>query len=495
MDSVLLTPKEMASADRATIDAGTPGIVLMERAGAAVAAAVRRRLPKGGGVIVLAGPGNNGGDGFVAARLLRRDGYRVTAALYGDRARIVADAKLAIDRYGGPLVAADPTEFAGADLIVDALFGAGLHLPLAPAALALIRAANDSGIPVLAVDLPSGIDGAGGMNAEAAIIAAETVTFFRLKPAHVLLPGRINCGTVTLVDIGISPSAISRAALKTRLNRPDLWLDQLPRPRVDGHKYDRGHLLVIAGAPGMGGAARLAAGAALRMGAGLVTIGAPAASLAENAAQLNAIMLRQVDSSVDLVRLLGDRRINSIVLGPGLGAEESTARLVEGVILAATPAVLDADALSAFARQPARLIDRLDRSAGTVLTPHAGEFARLFPEYDGLSVSKLEKARKAAQRCRAVIVLKGADTVVAAPDGLAAIADNAPPSLATAGAGDVLAGMIGGLMAEGMPAFQAATAAVWVHGEAAKAAGIGLTAEDLAPRIPAVLARLLQQTA
>lgn len=476
----------MAEADAMAIAAGTPGIVLMEAAGAAVASAARR-MWAGGPVVVLAGPGNNGGDGWVAARLLRGAGYRVTVALLGDRQLIRGDAALAARAFEGVVVPATPTAFDGAGLVIDALFGAGVRLPLSTEAEALVEAANVSDARVLAVDLPSGVDGDSGAVEGAAIAADETVTFFRLKPGHLLLPGRLHCGKVSIADIGIGEGVLTAIAPKTFRNRPAMWLPDWPRAQPSGHKYDRGHTVVLSGGASATGAARLAAGAALRIGSGLVTIASPAAAAVVNAAQLTAVMLREADDPDALRVLLEDRRFNAVVVGPGLGVGEETARKAEVAMGGERTVVLDADGLTSFADEPGRLFKAIARHAkgGTILTPHDGEFARLFPD---LAVgSRLARARAGAERTGAVLLLKGADTVVAAPDGRATIADNAPSTLATAGAGDVLSGIIAGLAAQGMPLFEAASAAVWVHGEAAAACGPGLTADDLPPAIPAVL--------
>jgi hydroxyethylthiazole kinase-like uncharacterized protein yjeF len=485
----LLSPAEMSAADAFAIASGTPGSVLMENAGAAVAAAARR-LWAGGRIVVLVGPGNNGGDGWVAARILRDAGYRVTVALHGDRDRIGGDAAEAAAAFDGIVVPASPAVFDGVGLIVDALYGAGVRLPLSAEAAALVEAVNASGSVALAVDLPSGVEGGGGSIAGSAVKADQTVTFFRLKPGHLLLPGRLHCGKVHVVDIGIGDDALLGIAPQTFRNRPALWLPEWRRPDPAGHKYGRGHVVVVAGSGSATGAARLAAASALRIGAGLVTVASPSSALAANAAHLTAIMLREVEGAEALRALLEDRRFNAVVAGPGLGVGEETARLVEAALAGERTVVIDADGLTSFARGPERLFEAIAaRPPGsTFVTPHDGEFVLLFP--DLAQGSRLARARAAAERSGAIVLLKGADSVVAAPDGRASIADNAPPTLATAGAGDVLSGMIAGSAAQGMSGFEAASAAVWIHGEAAAAFGAGLTAEDLPEMIPAVLDRL-----
>ncbi len=492
----LLTNDQMAEADRRTIAGGMPGIVLMENAGRAVAdaAAAMAKRPR---IAVVAGPGNNGGDGFVAARLLAEHGFAVRVLLLGERARLKGDAGVAATRWTGQTVAATPDAIGGCDLIVDALFGAGLDRPVEGLPRALIEAINAAGVPVLAVDLPSGINGTSGQVMGVAVKAARTVTFFRRKVGHMLLPGRSHCGAIEVAAIGIPDSVLEAIAPTTFVNRPALWRAAFPVPAIDGHKYARGHAVVVSGGLSTTGAARLAARAALRAGAGLVTLASPREALAVNAAASLAVMVRAVDSPVDLADFLADKRRNAVVLGPGSGVGPAMRECVCAALASEAAVVLDADALTSFADEPAALDGAIaqHRGAGVVLTPHDGEFARLFKSIyeDTHIIAKLEKTRAAARQSGAVALLKGPDTVVAAPDGRASIADNAPPTLATAGSGDVLAGTIAGLMAQHMPAFEAASAAVWLHGEAARAFGPGLIAEDLPEMLPAVLRAVLDE--
>ena len=496
----LLTPTEMAEADARTIASGIPGRVLMENAGRAVADAVAHRWPVGTRVLVLAGPGNNGGDGFVAARILKERGFLVRIALLGEKGRLTGDAAEAAARWTGAIETAAPALMMQAlrdvTVVIDALFGAGLARPLEGAAAALVDLVNASARPVVAVDLPSGIDGRTGRILGTAVRADMSVTFFRMKPGHLLLPGRSRCGRVLLADIGIRPNVLAAIAPKTTCDRPPLWRDHLVAPSLDGHKYARGHAVVVSGDRLHTGAARLAATAALRSGAGLVTLASPPDALAVNAAHLTAIMLASMAGPDDLAAILADTRRNALVLGPAAGVGQGTAALI-AVALAASPAVvLDADALTTAAADPESVFAAVRaRSAPVVLTPHEGEFARLFPDLDARVTDrpKTERAAAAAARSGAVVLLKGPDTVVAAPDGRVTIADNAPPDLATAGSGDVLAGIVGGLLARGLPGFEAAAAAVWLHGEAGRRAGPGLVAEDLAPELRPTLAALYEE--
>jgi len=491
----LLSSAEMAEADRETIAGGVPGIQLMERAGKAVADAVLARFPAGSRTIVVAGPGNNGGDGFVAARLLAERGYRVEVLLVGEAARLKGDAALAANAWTGPIAAADPAALGGAQVVIDALFGAGLDRPVEGLPRAMIESMNAQRAPVVAVDLPSGINGTSGAVMGAAVKATQTMTFFRKKPGHVLLPGRLYCGETSIAEIGILDSVLAHIAPQTFENIPALWRSHFPVPRDAGHKFDRGHAVVASGPSWSTGAARLAARGALRAGAGLVTIASPREALAVNVATNLAVMVRPVDGAGELTKFLGDRRLNAFVIGPGVGISDETCDLVLAGLSGERAVVLDADAITSFSGRPKRLREALHRRRdhATILTPHEGEFSRYFGALDERTKvgSKLERARLAAQVVETVVLLKGADTVVAAPDGRAAIAANAPPYLATAGAGDVLTGMAAGLLAQGMPAFEAAAAAVWLHGEAAVSFGPGLISEDLPEVLPRVYRALL----
>ncbi|WP_198018923.1 NAD(P)H-hydrate dehydratase [Azorhizobium doebereinerae] len=489
----LLDPQEMGRADRLAVEWGTAGIVLMDRAGAAVADVVARR-PLSTRITILCGPGNNGGDGFVAARVLAQRGYRVRLALLGQRERLAGDAALAAARWTGPVEEAAACELGDADLIVDALFGAGLARDLDGAARALVERIAASGKPIIAVDLPSGIDGATGAVRGAAAQAVETVTFFRRKPGHLLLPGRALCGKVRVADIGIPEAVLGEIRPATSVNGPGLWRAAFPIPSATGHKYARGHAVVVSGGPWTAGAARLCARGCLRAGAGLVTVAAPEAALPLHAASYAALMIRPGGTPEELAHLLEDARLSTVVLGPGLGVGEETRALATAAAGPGRAVVLDADALTSFAGDPKALAALIATARGAVVTPHEGEFARLF-EGSGLipaGADKLRRARAAAQALGGVVILKGADTVVAAPDGRAAIAENAPPYLATAGAGDVLAGLAGGLLAQGMAPYEAAAAAVWLHGEAARVAGPGLIADDLPEALPKVYATLFE---
>ncbi len=486
----LLTTEEMARADRLAVAAGVESLALMENAGRAVAAEAGQMLGRGARVSVICGPGNNGGDGFVAARHLQESGFDVAVALLGPRDALKGDAAAVARRWTGRV---DPLEFAsweGVQLIIDALFGAGLARPLDGTAATTVEAINQSGAPVLAIDVPSGLDGSTGETAGPVVHATRTVTFFRRKPGHLLMPGRILCGDVRVADIGIPAKVLDEINPLTWANDAPLWQPFFPHPSPLGHKYDRGHALVVSGPMEHTGAARMAARGALRIGAGLVTVASPLDALYVNAAHLTAIMLLPFEGAEGLSQILADTRKNAVLLGPALGVGEDTCALVEAALASGAATVLDADALTSFAEDASALaraiIELPDRPV--VMTPHEGEFHRLFPDLS--EGSKLARAREAAAHMGAVVVLKGPDTVVASPDGRAAINEDAPAWLATAGAGDVLGGFVVGLLAQGMPAFEAACAAVWLHGATAASIGQGLIAEDLPERLPDVLRRL-----
>ncbi len=454
----LLTPDEMAQADRAAAALGWPVAQLMENAGRAVARAVRARFAPCR-TLVLCGPGNNGGDGVAAARHLQAAGWPVAVAELGA-------SRWPWDGVRAPF---SPEAAARAGLVIDAVFGAGLSRDVTGEVADSLRAARR----VVAVDVPSGVDGADGQVRGFAAQAVLTVTFFRRKPGHLLLPGRALCGELALADIGLPEAVLERVPARAFHNSPGLW--RVPVPATDGHKYGRGHVTVL-GAAAMTGAARLAAMAARRGGAGLVTIAAGRAAELYRMAEPGGIV-----SDAALATLLKDARRQVWVCGPGLGHDEAAAAL-PALLAAGRQVVVDADALTLCAGAPERL------RGAAVLTPHASEFARVF---GAAGSDRAAAARKAAALTDAVVVLKGADTVVASPDGRVAINDSAPPWLATAGSGDVLAGLIGGLLAQGMPAWDAATAGVWLHGRAGAHAGPHLVAEDLAPAFPMAFADAL----
>ncbi|MBN9047120.1 MAG: NAD(P)H-hydrate dehydratase [Rhizobiales bacterium] len=488
----LLTPREMAMADRLTIESGVrDGFALMLAAGRAVAEVALRMFPGKGPVAVLCGPGNNGGDGYVAAQFLLEAG-RDTVCFSAAPPRHGSDALRASLFYKGltrSLSEFTPASFSG---MIDALYGAGLARAVTGPEAVAIDAVNASGLPVVAVDLPSGVSGESGQVLGVAVKARATVTFFRKKPGHLLQPGRACCGVLNVMDIGIPDRMLQEVAPKAFENAPELWIDHLPAPGAMTHKYSRGHAAVFSGGIHSTGAARMSALAAARSGAGAVTLLSPPDALAVNAAHLTSIMVRETRDARDAMRFVAERRVAAAVLGPGYGNPVLARERALGLLECADDfraLVLDADGITAFETEPRQLFE-VKRRAALVLTPHEGEFRRLFPDIAASDAAKTDKARQAAARAGAVLIYKGSDTVIADPDGLAVINANGTALLATAGSGDVLSGIVCGLLAQGMPPFAAACAAVWVHADAARRFGPGLIAEDLPQTLPAVWAAL-----
>jgi len=544
----LLTAAQMRAIEQAAIASGeVTGLELMERAGRGVVEAILEWRPElattAHRAVVLCGPGNNGGDGFVVARLLKQRGWEVEVFLYGDEAKLPPDAGENCRRWremgemgeisqlssssSKEQIAAEYERMCSADVIVDGLFGTGLKRGMEPLWCA-ISVSHDQIIDgpyrddelcrpfIISLDVPSGLCADSG--AELAVEGSQidtvirshiTVTFHRAKVGHFLGEGPSCCRRIRIVDIGLlqpvdenehDPIRPDPSIVRLISSPSEDWflIDELRRePERSANKYSHGHALVLAGGVGHGGAARLAARGALRVGAGLVTVGPPPAAVIENAAQLNTIMLRPVADADALAEILTDERINALCLGPGLGVGARTLELVAAGLAAKRNTVLDADALTSFAEDPSKLFALAHERC--ILTPHMGEFARLFPDIaaklsapatKGPAYSKVDAAREAAARAGCVVLLKGPDTVMADPEGRAAINsahyERAAPWLATAGSGDVLAGMITGLMARGLRPMAAAETAAWLHVEAARKFGPGLIAEDLPEMIPAV---------
>lgn len=469
------------AADAFAIAQGVSGEQLMETAGQAVAGEIRKRWsPRP--VLVLCGPGNNGGDGFVIARLLAEQGWPVEVAAIDPDFKWPGDAGLMAERWAGDVLPIDPGRLDGKDLIVDALFGAGLTRPLQGAAFRLAHQHADSGIPLVAVDIPSGVSGDLGRPLDVAFQAVLTVTFHRLKPAHLLQPGRQLCGEIVLADIGIPEGWEAAVESLGEINDPAIW----PRQPFDFnhgiHKHRKGRLSVVSGGASATGAARLAAEAGLRSGVGLVTLLSPPAAMQVNAMRSTAVMLQRFEDTEGFLDALDERRASGVVIGPGNGVGAETKERVVAATSRVGSVVLDADALTSFEGDAEHLFSHL--RTGDVLTPHEGEFSRLFPDLIDGRLSKIDRARKAATAAGCTIVLKGADTVIAHPERGVRVNVHASPALATAGTGDVLAGLIGGLVAQGFGGFEAASMAAWLHGDAGIRLGEGLIAEDLPAAIP-----------
>lgn len=487
----LLTPDEMGQADRITIADGTDGYALMLRAGEAVCQDVLRLWPQAQSIAVLCGSGNNGGDGYVAARLLQSAGRFVTCYYSGkpvsggDAAKAEQD-YLAANGQVAPLERFSAQQYT---LVIDAIFGAGLCRAVDGAIADCIEQLNRSGVAVCAVDLPSGVSGLDGQVKGIAVQAQYTVTFFRKKPGHLLQPGRTLCGTVSLCNIGIAETVLEQIKPCLYENLPQNWTLLLPVAKADAHKFSRGHVAVFSGDMLSTGAARLSAAAAARSGAGLVTILSPQDALPVHAAHLTATMLRVLGDDADVGNFIVARKVKSGVLGPAFGDMQRARALVCALLENARSSelrvlVVDADGITAFKDQPQLLFNAARQSdCAVVLTPHEGEFRRLFGGLIDEDTGKVEKARIAARLSNCVVIYKGADTVIAAPDGRAAINSNGHALLATAGSGDVLTGIVAGLCAQAMPVFEAACAAVWMHAQTANCfaeeAPYGLTAEDM----------------
>jgi len=478
------------TADSTAVANGIRVIDLMESAGEAVAKEIILGWSARKSVI-LCGPGNNGGDGFVVARLLANAGWPVTIALLVEADTYRGDAAEMLTRWDGPVISMSDVSPSGFNLFVDAIFGAGLSRPLDDEALRLARDLVEVDVPIVSIDVPSGVQGDTGRYKDIAIRADLTVTFHCLKPAHCLQPGRASCGEIVLADIGIPGSRRVDQKTVGELNTPALW-PQLPGGHsVDTHKHRKGRLCVVSGGATSTGAARLAAMSGLRSGAGLVTLLSPPAAIQVNAMNATAIMLKRFEDAEGLIDALDDRRATATVIGPGGGVGEDMRQMVVAATSRDGALILDADALTSFEDDPEHLFQHL--RLDDVLTPHEGEFARLFPDLMASETNKIERAQVAAKQAGCVVVYKGADTVIASPDGRNRVNVHASKALATAGSGDVLAGMIGAFLAQGKDSFDAASAAVWLHGEAGIRLGEGLICEDLPEILPAIFSDIERQ--
>jgi NAD(P)H-hydrate epimerase len=486
----LLTPEQMQRIERKHIDAGTPSFDLMMQAGESVAAFIRSTFAPAP-ILVLTGPGNNGGDGYVIAESLRVAGWEVTLASFTHTAPRTPDAILAHNFYHGDVVEYSADLLANMPMIVDAIFGTGLTKSLDAKIVQAISDIESRNLPVIAVDIPSGVHGETGAVLGAAFKAAATMTFTRKKIGHTVLPGKEYCGTVLVADIGIPDTLVIEENPGVFQNEPELWIKHLRQPDSGTHKYMRGHVGVLGGIRTMTGASRLSALAAQRSGAGLVSVVCNEDTLPVLAPALTSIMTVLANTEEEYAAWLKDERITSLVIGPGAGVNDRTRAFVKASLDSGKATVIDADAISAFAGNAESLKTMLHPQC--ILTPHEGEFERLFKNTPVSEKStKLEKTLEAARWIGATVAYKGSDTIIASPEGIAVVNVNAPPTLATAGSGDVLAGICGGLLAQGIPAFDAACAAVWMHGEAALMFGVGLIADDLNDTLPDVL-RFLQE--
>jgi len=480
--SEVLTINEMTQADTLAVKAGVPSLNLMEAAGASVVRELRKRWTRRT-VVILAGPGNNGGDGFVVARRLDQIGWPVRIGLLVDKQSLHGDAKINAELWDGKIQKLSVGLLEDAELVVDALFGAGLSRPIEGVGRDILNAINSKKIPTVAVDMPSGVNGNTGEIMGVAVKVDLTITFFRKKPGHLILPGRLHCGEVVVTDIGIPKGVLTKINPITSENSPQLWRGMLPSPNPDDHKYTRGHVVVVGGNE-MTGAARLAARAARRVGAGILSIVTPADAKHVYDQFDAGNLVVEFSEKHEIFTFLNEKRRNAVLVGPGNGVTHLTRTCTMSALESKIKVVLDADALTVFEGDPDTLFECI--KGPCVLTPHQGEFDRLF-KIDG---DKLSKCRQAAKIANAVIILKGYDTIISDASGRTVINSNAPADLSTAGSGDVLAGIVLGLIAQGMETFEAACAAVWLHGEAGNLTGAGLIAEDLSENLPILLANL-----
>jgi hydroxyethylthiazole kinase-like uncharacterized protein yjeF len=489
----LMTAEQSQTADAWAQANGQSLIDLMEQAGRAVAETVVDYADKPENftdeIIILCGPGNNGGDGYVAARYLKDWGYRVhIMRAENDMEPDSADASAMALRWTGSIDEFDDARIKVAAIVVDGLFGVGLTRPIEGAYADIIRAANESDVFRIAIDIPSGLSADTGCQlSDACFMADATITFTCRKPGHLIAPGRFisgGLGHIRIADIGLPEQFFDACPSTIFENDPTLWSAFYPHAGPYSHKYDRGHMLVLGGREPALGASRLASLAGLRIGAGLVTLAAPSETYNVQASTLTDVMVRRMDSNFGFIGMLADKRINTVLLGPGAGVHEKTAELIFETLKKNKKLVLDADALSSLVGRLSQL-----QSFGKqeiVFTPHEGEFKRLFPELP-FEENRLNAVRHAAKQTGAVIALKGVSTIVAAPDGRAAINVCAPAWLSIGGTGDVLAGITTGLIAQGMPIFEATCAAVWLHSQAGMKAGKGMIASDLLQTLVEVL--------
>ncbi|PHR58034.1 MAG: bifunctional ADP-dependent NAD(P)H-hydrate dehydratase/NAD(P)H-hydrate epimerase [Robiginitomaculum sp.] len=469
--------------DQVAEDAGVCGFQLMENAGNGMGRIIMARFaPKN--ACIVCGPGANGGDGYVVAKYLFEQGCAVSLLSLSPpnpntvAAQMEARLPAGVQRE----VKTIPTD---CEIIIDCMFGAGLDRPIIARPAVLIEQVNAHPAPVIAADLPSGINGDRAQPGTPSIIAAMTITFEVLKLAHVLEPARSQCGEIVVIDIGFPAGTIDQVEPIAVQNHPSLW-PQIPViPDMLSHKHNRGRLLVDCGGPLQSGAARLAARAGLRIGAGWVTLCGTEDAMQVCANHETSIVLSVRQQGEPIAEVMRSQTPDCVLLGPAGGVGEAMKRQVLDLLQTGTATVLDADALTSFAEHPQDLLEACH--AKTVLLPHEGEFRRLFADLTTKTGNKISRVKAAAQRAGCTVLLKGADSVMADADGRVVVNTHTSSWLATLGTGDVLAGMVAGLMAQGQGGFDALCAAVWLHGELGRQLGAGLIAEDLPGAIPAML--------
>ena len=488
----LFTSKEVKNLDELSVKHGVSLSKLMENAGnASFQVIVDRIIPDlsnfNNRITVLCGPGNNGGDGFVIAKKLIEKNFdvKVCSPFNKNSFNSTALEKLEISNFD--LLEVSQDLFKNSDLIIDALFGIGLNRDIDKKLIDLIDLINKEKNYVVSIDIPSGLVTDTGEKKPTSINADHTITFQSPKPCHFLLPGKINTGELSVVDIGV-PEQIFEGVKKSSnifLNTSDLWKNYFPWPKEYDHKYSRGHLLVQSGDQFSTGASRLASLSALRIGAGVVTLASSDEAALINASHLTSVMVKNISNISNFINFAKNRKVTSLLIGPGCGVTDYTKKLSLNVIELGLPVVLDADALSVFKNDPDELFSSIKKyNDRVILTPHEGEFNRIFKDRKG---SKLSAASDAAKLSGATIIYKGNDTVISNPDGLLAISDKSSPFLATAGSGDILAGICAGLLSQGMNSFFAACAGQWFHKKIGEIPRPGMIADDM----PAIIENFL----
>jgi len=502
---LLLSNQQVRNADKLTIESGISGFELLSAAGRQVYEVVSQLATASDRILVACGSGNNGGDGLIAAALLLEAGFDVSVVLSSPPETVTGDARLALNALGQPVSSLADSTVDNYSIILDAILGSGIDRPVRDDLARWIALVNNSNALIVSVDIPTGICSDSGVVMGTAVAAQHTVTFFRKKTGHVLYPGRQHCGQIHLRQIGIDDSVLDQLQPRCFENGTALWQASLPQPSWNSHKYTRGHVVVATGDALSTGAARLAARAALRAGAGLVTLACPSSAVSVVASHVSCEMLETADTAAEFKAILEDERISAVVVGPGLGIGSATQELVQAALRSTASVVLDADALTSFENCEADLFQLISESKNeVVLTPHFGEFKRLFggcirsettqATGSGKQLvvdNKITMSIEAARISGATVVHKGPDTVIATPSSLCVINTNAPPWLSTAGSGDVLAGTIAGYLAQGVTGFKAASIGCWMHAEAASVFGPGLIASDIAARYPQIINRLM----
>jgi len=486
MVEYILTNEEMAEADQMTIASGVPSIELMENAGKAVFNNIPiKNIDR---VLLLIGPGNNGGDGFVVARLLIEIGISVDIFFYNN-GKISNDCKINKDKIDSQSFISEIRNYSSYSYVIDALFGTGFTRKIPSQLEKIFSIVKKNKIPVYAIDIPSGINGNSSIVNGDCLECVKTITFFNKKKCHYLYPGKNFCGEVIVEDIGIKTDVFKEMMPKIRNNNPELWIKEFPFPSSFDHKYSRGLLIINCGPIYKTGAARLAGRSAMRVGAGAVKLICDDEAAKVLEPQISVELISVVKEKNEIQQIFKDRKVSSILVGPGNGVNDETKSRTLLALAFVKHVVIDADAITCFEKNPKELF--VDTYPHTILTPHEGEFRRLFGDEIASIEDKVVKTVEASKLAGSIVVLKGADTIIANPEGQAVINSSEAPYLATAGSGDVLAGIIASLVGDNkMSAFNAACAGTWIHSKLGELIGAGLIAEDLIDNIPLIIKKL-----